>query len=104
MFTEQTSVLLWPQVHIGFLLPRLFDPMIAFFQIHAYRLLEVRKADLPVTVLIHGSSPRARFFTHFRVFVCTYYATETVLFLGITTFFDYSVGIICFPRYRRPLH
>ena len=31
-----------------------FDPAIAFFQIHACRLIEVRKADLTVTVSIHG--------------------------------------------------
>ena len=73
---------------------RLFDPAITFFQIHTYRLLEIRKTDLTVTVSIHSRPPSARFFAHFPLFPCPYYTTEAALCLDITVFFDYSVNII----------
>ena len=72
---------------------RLFEPAISFFQIHTYRLLEIRKTDPTVTVPINNCPPSARFFTHFPLFPCSYSTTEAALCLDITAFFDYSVNI-----------
>ena len=39
---------LWPGNHLGFLYPT-----VAFLQIHAHRLFEIRQADLAIAVTIH---------------------------------------------------
>src|SRR5699024_7649486 len=73
------------------------DPTVAFFQIHANRLLEIRQTDLAVAVTIHGCPPSARFLPDFCCFPCTYYTTYGLLCLEIQGLFHYSVDIIYVP-------
>src|SRR5699024_8795015 len=68
-------------------------PTVAFFQIHANRLLEIRQTDLAVAVTIHGCPPSARFLPDFCCFPCTYYTTYGLLCLEIQGLFHYSVDI-----------
>lgn len=78
-----------PGDRLGFLYPS-----VAHFQIHAYRLFEIRQTDLAVAVTIHSRPPGARFFPFFCCFPCTYYTTYGPLCLELYAFFYCSVGII----------
>lgn len=88
---EQSRVPLFdfrPGDGLGFL-----NPAVAFFQIHSYRLFEVRKTDLAVTVAIHTLPPSARLLPVFLRFPYTYYIILWSICLDISGFFICSGGI-----------
>lgn len=87
--------------YLGFLYPT-----VAFFQIHANWLFEIRQTDLSIVVTIHSHPPSARFFPDSYGFPCTYYTTDyytTDGFLWIETkgFFYYSGYITYFKKQQK---
>ena len=58
-------------------------PTVAFLQIHAHRLFEIRQADLAVAVTIHSCPPGARFLLDFCQFSCSNYTTDRLLWIEI---------------------